>query len=497
MANPLNSEINALFKKAKKTQAKPDLLSLPGTQERLQLMQKARKSALLFVTHILAAEPEPWQRKALKTISDHDRLAIRAGHGVGKTGFLSWLVLWFLLTRFPCKIGVIANSEKQLRDTIWPEIGMWAQRLPKEFREQIVIEKERVFLKHAPDESFATARTASKDNPDALQGLHSRNMLLLLEEASGLSDAVFERGVGTLSTESAKIVMAGNPTKLSGFFYRAFHEASARWETMRVNCEDVPRARHHIEDVIATWGKESNAYRVRVLGEFPSSEDEQLIPLDIVERAVERAVQPSEVYRVVWGLDVARMGDDRSALAKRKGNVLLEPVKSWRKKDTMQLTGLVIAEYKETPDEDRPSEILVDVIGVGAGVVDRLSEQGLPVRGINVGERASVDDRFVRMRDELWWRAREWFDSMAVAIPKDKALIEELTAPSYTFTSQGKILVERKADLKARGLPSPDIADSLVLTFAGGFDLVKTDEKPKRYTGRRSGTPDGLTWMAA
>lgn len=461
----------------------------------LSTLMRCQSDASVFVTDLLGVKPEPWQRDALRIVSRQDRLAIRSGHGVGKTSLLSWLVLWFILTRFPCKIAVVANSENQLKDTIWPEISVWAQRLPAELREQLILEKERIYLKAAPDSSFATARTASKDNPDALQGLHSEHMLFLLDEASGLAEAVFERALGALSTPGAKVVMAGNPTRLSGFFYEAFHGNRSRWACMKVSCEDVPRARHHIEDIIQTYGVESNAYRVRVLGEFPATEDEQIVPLELLEAAVKREVEPSETFRVVWGLDVARYGDDRSALAKRRGNVLLEEIRWWRKKDTMQTAGLVMEAYKKTPPEDRPSEILVDVIGVGAGVVDRLGEMGLPVRGVNVSERAAADERFSRLRDELWWRAREWFESLDCKIPNDKTLIEELSTPRYTFTSHGKILVERKEEMKKRGMPSPDIAEAFILTLAGGLDLVQREERPKRYTRSGAAGQNEVTWM--
>lgn len=235
---------------------------------------------------------------------------------------------------------------------------------------------------------------------------------------------------------------------------------------MHVSCLDVPRAQGHIEDIRAKYGENSNAWRVRVLGEFPTADDETVIPLELVLDAVGRDVSSLEYYPV-WG-DVARFGDDRTALAKRQANKLLEPVKSWNAMDLMATVGKLKAEYDATPDDLKPSEILIDVIGLGAGVYDRCRELGLPVTDINVGEVPSSRENCMRLRDELWFKGREWFQERLCSMPRDDALIAELTSPTYTFTSTGKMVVESKADMKKRGLRSPDLADAFLLTFAGG-----------------------------
>lgn len=330
-------------------------------------------------------------------------------------------------------------------------------------------------MKADPEGSFAVQRTASKDRPEALQGFHAQHLLFLVDEASGIADVVFEVGAGALSTEGAKAVLAGNPTRASGFFYDTHHRLRDRWTTQRVNSEDVQRATGHIGDIIARYGRDSNAYRVRVLGEFPTADDEAVIPLELVEAAVARKVELLN-YAPIWGLDVARFGDDRTALAKRQANVLLEPVKTWHGQDLMQTVGRLQREYESTPAPQRPAEILVDSIGLGAGVVDRALELGLPVRGINVGESAAIADNYQRLRDELWFRGREWFAGRDVGMAKDEELTAELTSPLYSFTSTGKIVVESKADMKKRGLRSPDKADAFLLTFAGWMNRPRDED---------------------
>jgi len=421
--------------------------------------KQSANNPLLFVTDVLGTTPEPWQAEALNAVAQHDRVTIRSGHGVGKTTFLAWLVLWFLLTRKDAKVPIAANSQDQLRDTVWPEIAKWHRRLPEPLKELISVQAERIVVKADPEGSFAVRRTASKDNPEALQGFHAKHLLFLVDEASGIEDVVFEVGAGALT----------------------HHSLRGRWQSLCVNSEDVERARGHIDDIIERYGRESNAYRVRVLGEFPTADDEAVIPLELVESALKRDVETLD-YMPIWGLDVARFGDDRTALAKRQANRLLEPVKWWHGQDLMQTVGRLQREYEETDLPLRPAEILIDSIGVGSGVLDRALEIGLPVRGINVGESAAVKATYQRLRDELWFRGREWFQAKDVFIPKDDALIAELTAPLYTFSSTGKIVVESKDELKKRGLKSPDLADAFLLTFAGGLQ-----RKPRkdRYKDRR------------
>jgi len=452
---------------------------------------------LPFVTGILKAEPEPWQIEALNAFASHDRVSIRAGHGVGKTTLIAWIVLWIASTWRRFKIPITANSQDQLRDVVWPEIRKWAQKLPEDLRNGIEIGADRIIRKTA-DQSSAVARTASKDNPEALQGFHDEGLVFIIEEASGIPDIVFEVGLGSLSTAGAKMLMLGNPTRLSGFFYDSHNRLRDRWQTLRVSSEDVPRARGHIEDIIARYGKDSNAYRVRVLGEFPRAEDDTVISLEMCERAIARrgAVARIETIAPVWGLDVARFGDDRTALAKRQANELIQPVVSWHGMDTMQTAGRVFAEWRDTVPEMRPASILVDVIGIGAGVVDRLRELGVPVRGINVGEAASANERYMRLRDELWFRGREWLTAGTAIIPKDDALIAELVEAHYEILSTGKIVVESKADMKERGVRSPDLADAFLLTFAGGDHRIPAPKKRDPYRdGRRSG--EYRSWMTA
>lgn len=427
-----------------------------------------------FVRQAFDAEPEEWQAKALEAVVTQDRVAIRSGHGVGKTTFLAWVALWWILTRYPALVACTANTQHQLETVLWGEIGRWSRRLQPGLRELIEVKADKVVLTAAGrGDSGIYARTASKERPEALQGFHSDNMLFLVEEASGVFDIVFEVAQGSLTTPGAKIILAGNPTRRSGYFYNAFNGPNAGdWWKLRVSGFESSRVTQKSIDWAAKeYGEASNRYRVRVMGEFPESDEDVVVPPDLAESAVGRDVLATGP--VVWGLDVARYGDDRSVLVKRQGRKVLPGIKVWRKLDLMQLAAKVVEEFKAERHDMRPAEVLVDVIGLGAGVVDRLrqlhSEGMFPplVRGINVSEASSMSDRFLRLRDELWWGIREWLATREACLPNEPDLIKEICSPTYTFTSgTQRIKVESKDEMRSRGVDSPDLADALMLTFA-------------------------------
>ena len=434
-----------------------------------------RTDPIAFVTEVIGLTPDTWQADALRAFVKHDKISCRSGHGVGKSSLLSWLCLFWLITKSGegCKVAMTAPTAHQLSDVLFAEISRSYRRMPEWYREQLSLKSDRVEVVGKEQECFAVARTSRRENPEALQGFHSSHggMLFIIDEASGVDEKVFETAQGSLSTAGAKIIMTGNPTRTQGYFYDSFHADRARWHTMKVSCADSKNVDpSFIEEMSRKYGEESSVYQCRVLGEFANEKEDTVIPLSLIESAVGRDVEVNPNSPVVWGLDCARMGGDRTALCRIKGNVMLEPITHWQGKDLMQTCGLVVAEYKRLenfPDE-LPQEICVDSIGIGAGVCDRLAELGLPVRGVAVSERPSTDGKtYMRLRDELWFKAREWFEQRDCRIPEGcEELVAELSLPSYHFTSVGKMQVESKDNLKKRGVRSPDLADAFCLTMA-------------------------------
>jgi phage terminase large subunit len=306
-------------------------------------------------------------------------------------------------------------------------------------------------------------------------------MLFIVDEASGVDDIIFQVGEGAMSSHGAKTILTGNPTRTSGYFFDTHHKMRGYWKTMKVSCSDSTRVDpKQIERMASNYGVDSNVYRVRVLGDFPAVDDDAVIPLDLCEEALIREVDMIDCP-IIWGVDVARFGDDSSALAKRQGNYLLEKTRVWKGKDTMQTSGMVSEEYNQALV--KPDAIYIDSIGIGAGVVDRLKELGLPVFGVNVSESPAIAEKYMRLRDELWFNTREWLQKRDVRLADDEALIGELTAPRYGFTSSGKIKVEGKDEMKKRGVVSPNRADAFNLTFAGGNVRTRRSKLAYPYLG--------------
>lgn len=441
-----------------------------------------RDKPVEFALDIIGVTPDEWQANAMAAIGRGERLlSVRAGHGVGKSAFCSWLVLWHMVVFYPQKTVLTAPTQGQLFDALFSEVKFWLRRMPDFIRDRFDAQAERIVLKAAPEASFVSARTSSKERPEALAGVHCEegSVLLIADEASAIPEEVYEAATGSMSGKSAHTILISNPTRNSGLFHATHNRMKAdpaatpeenvgKWQTMHVSCLTSKRADPAFAaQIVETYGIDSNQYRVRVLGEFATREDDVLIAAELVDAAVKRdiAIDPGEP--IVYGLDVARFGDDRTVLCKRQGNVVLE-FKWWAKADTMETVGRVMAEAKL----DQPAQICVDSIGVGAGVADRLRQLGFNVRDVNVAEAAAMNPTAQRLRDDLWLQIKDWLQSRAVKLPDDDRIKQDLKAPTYSFAANGKIVVEPKAMMKKRKLPSPDYADALGLTFASDAAMI-------------------------
>lgn len=390
------------------------------------------------------------------------------------TCFSSWLALHFLLFRDDVKIIVTSPSFKQMTDGLMPEVQKWIQRCPSWLSRQVEITSDRMTRVPNTKSNFISFRTARKENPEALAGVHATNVLLIVDEASGVDEIIYETGQGILSTTGAIAVLIGNPTRPYGFFYKTQTTLSDLWWCRAISCLDSTRVdAAYIESQKRTYGVDSREYRVRVLGEFPDSGADSVIPRAFVQSALDRDVVSlaglgKKASGIVWGLDPGR-GGDPTGFVERSANVVTEALEL--KYDNLMLTsGWVKSRWDATVPRLRPDHIYVDSIGLGAGVADRLLELGLPVIHVNVSESAAMSDRFVRLRGELWYTARAWFEKKDVRIESGillhNQLIEELSTVEQHFASNGKVDIESKKVMKARGVPSPNLADALVMTFA-------------------------------
>ena len=456
----------------------------------LKLMKRYRNDPVLFAKEVIGVTPDDWQCELLEAVANPEirRVSCRSGHGVGKSTAVALAAVWHVLMRVPSKTVVTAPTSAQLFDACFAEMKNVAKRLKPPFKDLLEIKSDRIELKSQPETTFISCRTSRQEQPEALAGVHSENVLLLADEASGISPNVFEAASGSMSGHNATTVLTGNPTRNTGFFYDTHNRLKEDWYTMHVSCVDSPRvASDFVEDMKKRYSEDSPAYHVRVLGNFPPSEEDTVIPVALIDQAMANDIKIHPDTTAIWGLDVARQGSDSSVLAKRQGPVI-HPLTVWRNLDLMQLTGAVKAEYDAIDNPSKkPVEIIVDSNGFGAGVLDRLRELDLPARGLNVSERALQKETYLNLRAELWFKVKSWLEGMDVKLPRDDALFAELAAPRYHFTSSGKLQVESKEAMKKRGVASPDRADAVALclanvhtTMAYGSSATSAWSKPLR-----------------
>lgn len=452
-----------------------DAGSAPITKSALVTWQKKYRHDLnLFIRDMWMVEPDIWQAEVADWLAKDEtrRIAVASGHGVGKTCLDAWAAIWFVLTRRPCKVMLTAPSASTLEDGLMAEIKMWIGRLPLAVREWFNDPTiDRVTLKGAEELAFISAVTARAEKPDALQGRHADYVLLIVDEPSGVPDAIFESAQGSMSGFARYMLLTGNPVYSQGYFYEATTTLrDSVWRVRNVSCLEAKRSPpEYVEEMKTLYGEGSNTYRVRVLGLPPLADDDTIIPLFLLEEAVGRGVEQVDVPEV-WGLDVGGMNRDQSALAKRKGNKLTEKPIRFAGLNQMQMVGTVAAMYHAIPERRKPVGICVDAIGMGAPVAERLRELGVPVFAINVSEVKPLNNEHYNLKSELWWKVRGWLEAKDCEIPHDKELFKALSCVRIErHKTTNKLLVEPKEKLHKRlgkRLPRLDAADAFILTFA-------------------------------
>lgn len=425
-----------------------------------------------FAVRILRADPAPYQEEALIRLRDNRRASLRGPHGLGKTALSSWAILWFGTTRpIDTKIPTTASAWRQLEKFLWPEIKKWHREADwQAWAEMGGAVPEMFTLKMqigAGCEAFALA----SDRAELIEGAHGTNLLYLFDESKAIPDATWDAAEGAFASGDAYWLAVSTPGDRSGRFYDIHRHAPGLedWWARHVTLEeaiDAGRIRPEwADDRRKQWGEDSPVYQARVLGEFPDQSDDTLISLRWIEAARGRTHLIATGEKRT-GVDIARHGNDDSALFLRKGNIVMD-ADFWHGNDTMESVGRV-KRYIMDHGVDFSS---IDEIGVGAGVVDRLQEQKMSVAGVNVGEGATDKEHFRNLRAELYWNLRERFREGQISLsrlPSDvyERLSGELTSIRFKYTSKGQIQIESKDEMKKRLGRSPDFADALMLAFA-------------------------------
>jgi phage terminase large subunit len=449
---------------------------------------KARADPVWWMTKFLGSNLWPLQARICEMVRDTPEVAVASCHGTGKSYLAARIALWFLLAHPESIVITTAPTDRQVRGILWKEIGLAHHRARVPLGGKLLTQEL-----HVAKGWYAWGFTAPDYDPDRFQGFHSKDILVIVDEACGVTQAIYDGIDGVLSSEHSRCLLIGNPTDPASPFAATMKRAGVAkltigaWETPNFTSFGITE-----DDIIdGTWsakvtgplpypslvtpdwaarmaakwgGRGSPLYEAKIAGRFPEAGTDTLIPLSWVMAAQERELDPGEPVELV--VDVARYGGDESVIGVRRGAVV-RVVDSARKIDTMELVGRIVVQARKLPDR---TPIKVDVVGIGAGVCDRLRELGHNVTEINAGSSPRDSERYINARAEWSWGLRERFDptnGMVDIDPADDDLACQLSTLRYKIDSKGRIFIEAKEDMKKRGLPSPDRADMLAYAFSG------------------------------
>ena len=458
----------------------------------------------------LSLGPRTWQSDILQTIGAHLhseqrfeplQIAVTSGHGIGKTALIAWISDWAMSTCDDCRVIVTANTESQLATKTWPEVSKWFDLSINSHWWTRTATRIQVKQKGHVDTWRLDRETWSENNTEAFQGLHNqgKRIVVIYDEASSIPDKIWEVTEGALTDESTEIIwiVFGNPTQNTGRFRECFGKFKHRWIRRQIDSRTVEGTNKALlAKWVSDWGEDSDFVRIRVRGEFPRAGSSQFIAGDVVDAARKRDVGNQAAAYKILAADVARFGDDQTIIGWRQGLRAVTTDKI-RGMDGVQVGRQIIMRIIQ----ERPRCCVIDGDGLGGPIADYVrtylpevwKNAGLPHTmrktpdGMEIalpvwwqlvefhgGMGAKDSFMYFNLRAECWGKMRDWL--VTGQIPDDPELASDLTGPEYYHSNQNQIQLEKKDDMKSRGLSSPDCGDQLAMTF-GVTPVPKTPEE--------------------
>ena len=486
---------------------KADLGALLAKHERardLSEFERYENDPVGFIRDVLKGDPWSAQISIAESVRDDALVVVRSCNAAGKDWISAHLALWWVYSRRGLVL-LTGPTERQVREIVMSEVGRAfaaAQDLPGELY-QMALRLGRT------EQAGILAFTSS--DASRLTGFHAARLMVCITEAQGVEPFAFEAALACATGSENRILAVGNPLAPSGRFFEVSRSGS--WTAHRISAFDCPNVIEEkelipgaitvegVRRIAEEYGEGSGIYRARVMGEFPEESEYGLCQRSWLEAAAERhakvlpSIAASRAEPIV-AVDPARYGPDKTAVAILQGPTLTK-LRLWSRKDTMETTGLVVDELRRAgvvPERDARDDerllqlvaeqelrtgygsarlqatgtVVVDEIGLGAAVVDRLRELGYRVREFNGGSSPSsfsVMDKYLNLRAEAYWTLRTLLESGRIAIPRDETLWDELTSLHWKPTSNGKIQIEPKDGFRQRIGRSPDRADAVVMAF--------------------------------
>ena len=412
--------------------------------------------------------PDAWQKAQQDRVSvsiknnpeGTIREAIASGHGIGKSAEVAWIILWAMSTR-PKLAGVVtANTTNQLTTKTWRELALWHGRMINTHWFKVTATK----IFHVDHEKtwFVNAIPNTEHNSEAFAGLHGTHVLIIYDEGSGIPTPIYEVSEGAMTDPRAMWFVFGNPTKNTGKFRDIFSNDS-RWTRNQIDSRTCKMTnKQEIAEQIAEYGEDSDFCRVRIKGQFPRAGTMQFISSEVCDTCMlsEATYEAFFQLPIVLGVDVARFGEDKTVIAVRQGRKVLE-LRRYRDMDTMQVAAKTVSAIREFS----PSATFVDGVGIGAGVVDRLRMLGHDIIEVNAGMKPDDDKTYYNKRAEMADRMRIQMTE-GMDLPNDADLRKAMIGIEYGYDDKERLRLERKQDMKKRGLESPDDFDAIAYTYA-------------------------------
>lgn len=442
--------------------------------------------------------PDEWQIQILKDIGEQLKKgkdlqtaiqeAVASGHGIGKSALISWLIHFAISTHENTRGVVTANTEGQLRTKTWPELSKWHNMFIA--KDLFTYTATAIFSSDKDYEKTwrIDAIPWSKNSPESFAGLHNQGnrILVLFDEASAIDDVIWEVTEGALTDANTEIIWCafGNPTRNSGRFRECFRKYRKFWNTYQIDSRTVKISnKAKIEEWLEAYGEDSDFFKVRVRGVFPSALDLQFISTEIADKAQKQVYKQGQFEHlpVIIGVDPAWTGSDSLEIVMRQG-YSMKSLASIPKNDDDWRMAQLIAQFE---DEYKADAVFIDM-GYGTGIYSIGKQLGRKWRLIEFGGKSN-DPVYLNMRAYMWGQMKEWLREGGSIPPNDQALYDDIVGPEAIIDKNGRIQLESKKDMKDRGLPSPNKGDALALTFAAR--VVKKSETGNRIVANTSYTP--------
>lgn len=390
------------------------------------------------------------------------KLSVSSGHGIGKSVVLAWLMIWFLFCHKDAQVPATAPTAEQMHDILWKELASWHKKMPKELQGLFEWSSGYFRVNESPETWYARAKTARKENPEALAGVHSDHVMVIADEASGVPDEIFNTAEGSMTGPFVIVVLISNPTRLNGYFYETHHSDRNAWLNMSFSGTESPVVEPaYVARIIEKHGEDSDEYMIRVTGKFPkadSMDKSGYVPL-ILDEEMKQAEVMTFIGDCSMGVDPAGEGKDETVWVVRdrfRARIVGIEKKS-DQKSIAEKTITLMNQYNVNP-----GNVYIDNFGSGANVAQELGLAGFRVNGMNVGMKA-YDSRYVNLRSEAYWKTREWIKGGGILTRHEGW--KELLFVRYKNTLSGKLQIMPKLDMKKQLGRSPDHADALMLTF--------------------------------